>query len=151
MTDAVTNTPLQVTIHPQQYAQQGQSNFWGGDGNTPGFQDFLDTINPLQHIPIVSNIYQAITGDKPSIGSKLAGDTLFGGPIGFLASLFGSMVESASGSDITGNVVAAIEGKPVPMLHTATQTKTASDLPQDFLSPSKRAAYNAYVNANLLG
>ncbi|MGB6086494.1 MAG: hypothetical protein WBF74_07845, partial [Parvibaculum sp.] len=29
-----------------------------------GFSDFLDVINPLQHIPIVSSIYRELTGDE---------------------------------------------------------------------------------------
>ncbi|HEY4164992.1 MAG TPA: hypothetical protein VGM59_18140, partial [Dongiaceae bacterium] len=37
--------------------------FFGADGKF-GWDDFLDVINPLQHIPIVSQIYRAITGDQ---------------------------------------------------------------------------------------
>jgi hypothetical protein len=144
MTDIPTTTPLQITVHPQPPANASSAPFW--TGNAPNFKDFLDTINPLQHIPIVASAYQSATGDVPSPGAKLAGGALFGGPIGFMASLFDSIVQSATGADTVGNIMAAIEGKPVPALHVAsTQTADASSA-SGFLSPNQRAAYNAYVH-----
>jgi hypothetical protein len=41
--------------------------FWSTDEG-PTFAEFLDIINPLQHIPVVSTIYRAITGDQISPG-----------------------------------------------------------------------------------
>ena len=49
----------------------GGSGFFGADGLT--FGDVLDVINPLQHIPVVSTIYRAITGDEISPGARVAG------------------------------------------------------------------------------
>ena len=46
-------------------AKEGAPLF-GKDGFTLG--DFLDIINPLQHIPVVSTVYRAITGDKIGFG-----------------------------------------------------------------------------------
>ena len=34
------------------------------------FDDFLDIINPLQHLPIVSMIYRAITGDNIGLAGR---------------------------------------------------------------------------------
>lgn len=51
------------------------------------FFDMLDVINPLQHIPILSSAYRAVTGDETSPTAQLAGGVLFGGPIGGLISL----------------------------------------------------------------
>ncbi|MDP6473864.1 MAG: hypothetical protein QF894_03030 [Alphaproteobacteria bacterium] len=42
-------------------AARDSGGFFGADGF--GFDDFLDLINPLQHIPIISTIYREITGD----------------------------------------------------------------------------------------
>ena len=39
----------------------GGFHAFGPDGFT--FLDMLDIINPLQHIPVVSTLYRAITGD----------------------------------------------------------------------------------------
>lgn len=57
------------------------------------FADFLDVINPLQHIPGVNLIYQAVTGDKISTPSNVAGGILYGGAIGGLAALAMSMFD----------------------------------------------------------
>ena len=46
-------------------ARPAQSHFWAGNGFS--FHDLLDTINPLQHLPVVSTIYRAITGDRPGL------------------------------------------------------------------------------------
>ena len=151
-------SPLQVTIYPKDSGAQDtavsavattstQQSFWSGEG--PSFKDVLDTINPLQHIPIISTIYQSLTGDVQSTGAKLTGGALFGGPIGFVASLFDSIVQSATGADITGNIMAAIEGKPVPAMHNGG-AETADNSSTSFLSANQRAAYNAYVRTSAL-
>ena len=51
------------------------------------FADFLDVINPLQHIPIVSSIYRAITGDEINGPARVLGGALFGGPLGLVAGI----------------------------------------------------------------
>lgn len=47
-----------------------------------GFSDFIDVINPFQHIPIVSAIYRHITGDEISPVSEVTGGGIYGGPLG---------------------------------------------------------------------
>ena len=137
-TSTAASQPLQVVVHPQ-------SSFWGSDA--PNFQDFLDVINPLQHIPLVSNLYQSLTGDTPSTGSKLAGGALFGGPIGFIASIVDSIVQGESGKDIGGNLLAAINGDSPKSTQTADNS-TVSGAP----STTNTAAYAAYIQThNLLG
>ena len=49
-------------------------SLFSADGLT--FRDVLDMINPLQHLPVVSNIYRAITEDELSAGSRLVGGYL---------------------------------------------------------------------------
>ena len=53
---------------------------FGADGFN--FLDLLDVINPLQHIPFVSTLYRALTGDTIAPASRVAGGAPFGGPIG---------------------------------------------------------------------
>lgn len=86
-------------------AKAGKPLF-GDDGFT--FSDFLDIINPLQHIPIVNTVYRAVTGDKIDPGSRLAGGGLFGGPIGLVASLISGMVEESTGKDPGEHALAAL-------------------------------------------
>lgn len=52
-----------------------------------GFLDFLDIINPLQHIPLVSNVYQHFTGDTMKPVANILGGALFGGPLGAAGSI----------------------------------------------------------------
>ena len=79
---------------------------FGKDGFT--FSDFLDIINPLQHIPIVSTVYRAITGDKIDPGARLAGGGLFGGPIGLAASVVSGIIEETTGKDPGEHALAAL-------------------------------------------
>lgn len=99
---------------------------FGEDGFT--FSDFLDIINPLQHIPIVNTVYRAMTGDKIDPGSRLAGGGLFGGPIGLVASLISGMVEESTGKDPGEHALAAlgIDLGPGPGNKDAPQTMLAS-------------------------
>lgn len=68
------------------------------------FADFIDMINPLQHIPVVSSIYREMTGDTISPAMKVAGGGLFGGPLGAIGSLVGAIYEQASGEEFEQTV-----------------------------------------------
>lgn len=135
--------PLQLTIHPAN-AEVKPTGFWQEDG--PSFKDVLDTINPLQHIPIVSTLYQSLTGDKPSTGSQIAGGTLFGGALGLLSAIFNSIVETETGTDIGGNLLAAITGNPTPGPQNTSPATQAAPPQEHFVSASQRTAVNAYVS-----
>jgi len=61
----------------------------GAKGQTDssfGFNDIIDIINPLQHIPVVSSLYQSLTGDTIGAVAQIIGGAAFGGPIGGLVS-----------------------------------------------------------------
>jgi hypothetical protein len=88
-------------------------SFFGDDGFT--FLDFVDMVNPLQHIPVVSTAYRQITGDELDHGARLAGGTLFGGPIGFAASAFNVLLEHNTGKDVGDHVVAWFDGEEEPV------------------------------------
>lgn len=82
-----------------------------------GFESFLsflgaiiDIINPLQHIPVISTIYRNITGDEINPLARVAGDALYGGAIGAAVGIVDVAVESKTGKDIGGNVVAMLTG-----------------------------------------
>ncbi len=98
-------------------AQQPQFTKLVPDNNSSGglsFGDIMDTINPLQHIPIVSGMYRAATGGTISNTAKLAGDTLYGAIFGgavisFAASLADIGVKQATGEDVSQHVVATID------------------------------------------
>lgn len=74
-------------------------SLFGANGFT--FFDFLDIINPLQHIPVISTIYRSITGDQIDPGSRIAGATLFGGPLGTVLTSMDLAIKDKTGQDIT--------------------------------------------------
>lgn len=82
----------------------------GADGGAYGFAELLDVINPLQHIPLVSTLYRAVTGDEIRAPMRVAGGALFGGPIGFLAALANVVVDDAVGADLGEMALASLTG-----------------------------------------
>lgn len=72
------------------------------------FGDFLDMINPLQHIPVVGTIYRAITGDTIKPASQVIGGIAFGGPIGGAAAIFSAIFAQANGSSIEDKMLGAV-------------------------------------------
>ena len=71
-----------------------------------GFSDFLDIINPLQHIPVVSTIYRELTGDELGAPARILGGALFAGPLGAAAGAASAAVEAVSGKDPGAHAVA---------------------------------------------
>lgn len=74
------------------------------------FNDVLDMVNPLQHLPIVSTIYREVTGDEIGPVAKVVGGGLFGGIIGAAVSLADIAIESVSGDDVGGHIMTALFG-----------------------------------------
>lgn len=99
------------TAQPLPPEVESRTHAWkSGKDGAFGFHDLLDTINPLQHIPIVSAIYRRLTGDVPGNVAQLAGDTLFGGPIGLGIGLFGLAFKEETGKDPSEMALALVTG-----------------------------------------
>ena len=86
------------------------ARMFGDDGLT--FGDFLDVINPLQHIPILSAIYRELTGDQISPAARIAGGGLFGGIFGLFAAVANVAIEQGTGQDVGSHVMAMFDGEP---------------------------------------
>jgi len=71
-------------------------------------KDVFDVINPLQHIPVIGAIYRHITGDEISPMAHLAGDALYGGPIGGALALADIAYQKTTGKDVGETVIAAL-------------------------------------------
>jgi len=80
---------------------------FGNDGFT--FLDFIDIINPLQHIPVIGTLYREFSGDEIDPGSRVLGGTLFFGPVGTVASLANVIIEDSTGKDLGEHVMALFE------------------------------------------
>ncbi|WP_417798052.1 hypothetical protein [Terasakiella pusilla] len=108
-----TQEPTRSADAPKEAAQANADfKMFGDDGLS--FWDFVDMINPLQHIPVVSTAYRAITGDEIDPGARMAGGTLYGGPIGLAASAFNVILEHGTGKDAGEHVIAWFDGEEAP-------------------------------------
>ncbi|MDE1148960.1 MAG: hypothetical protein PW843_20530 [Azospirillaceae bacterium] len=76
--------------------------------NHMSFWDFVDVINPLQHIPVVSTIYREITGDTIKTPAKILGGMLYGGPIGFALATGDAIIQQETGDDVEGHIMSAL-------------------------------------------
>jgi hypothetical protein len=105
---------------------------WGKDGLT--FGSLLRSLNPLQHIPVISTIYQSVTGDSIGAVARVIGATLIGGPIGAVTSLANALFEAGTGKDVGGHVMATLFGDDkapaaAPLNGPAIAAATSSPLP----------------------
>lgn len=82
------------------------------DGDEKGFSfdDFLDTINPLQHLPVISTLYRDLTGDQIDPAARIIGGAIFGGPLGAGLALADSVLEEASGATTGAHVMSWLTG-----------------------------------------
>ncbi|HEX3499156.1 MAG TPA: hypothetical protein VHT04_07500 [Stellaceae bacterium] len=89
-------------------ADSERKRAWKGDSFS--FHDFLDIINPLQHLPVVSTLYRWVTGDTIGAVPRMIGDAIYGGPIGFVTGLVNAEVKQESGKDVGEQMIALLGG-----------------------------------------
>jgi hypothetical protein len=106
------------------------------------FHNLLSIVNPLQHLPGIATLYRAITGDAIGTAEKIAGDALYGGLWGAVASIADSAFEAVTGKDVGDTVLALFTGKsagappvaannpapPVPSVQRAGLTALSASL-----------------------
>ena len=110
-------------------------SFWGHDGPMT-FGDFIDLINPLQHIPVVSTIYRAITGDEIGAGARAIGGLIYGGPAGMLTAGLTSLFEEASGGTVVSHVASLIDD----LTGDGPPAAASAENPDDVRSAQQQAA-----------
>ncbi len=124
---------------------------FGDDGFT--FLDFIDVINPLQHIPIIGTLYREMTDDTLDPGSRVIGGTLFLGPVGTVTALANVLVDDATGKDMGEHVMAFFEDtaldqpqvsgagtEPVAVATSRTSTTVSSNSSYDTPPVSRNGA-----------
>lgn len=119
----------------RQGASSGEADAHGfrdpnGEVGTFGLMDAIDVVNPLHHLPIIGGLYRELTGDEINPTARAAGGLLWGGPMGLLASVINSGVETETGKDIPGNVVAMLSGEQtLPDQNVPTDTGLGEQAP----------------------
>lgn len=105
---ALTQNMMQTMVQdaltpPQTQAEAGATDTATAfsDGGVPGFGDVLDIVNPLQHIPVVSQYYRDWTGDDMGYISQVAGGAFWGGGVGIAASFVNLGLTSVMGQSPT--------------------------------------------------
>lgn len=110
--------------------------FLGEDGKF-GFDDFLDIINPLQHIPLVNIAYRELTGDTIDGAAQLLGAIPFG-PLSVASNLTDLAFRSETGAGMAENGLAMIFGDDP----TTDEIATASGRLQLAEAPQLRRGSN---------
>jgi hypothetical protein len=93
------------------------------------FKDVLDTINPLQQLPVVGTVYRSVTGDTISTISRLVGGAILGGPIGFMVAALSAGFEAATGGDIGEHMLAMASGDEAEHEYAQNAYAKANNLP----------------------
>jgi hypothetical protein len=107
-------------------------------GGPASFSDFLDIINPLQHLPVISSIYRAITGDEIGAGARAVGGMIYGGPVGMIAAGVTAMFEEASGGNVVTHIASLV--RDVTGGDGEAPAATAAENPDDVRSAAQKAA-----------
>jgi len=95
----------------------------GTDDDGFSFDDFLDMINPLQHLPVVSTLYREMTGDQMDPTARIVGGAIYGGPIGAGISVAEAVLEQATGDDLGGHVMSMFQSSGTPPTMTAATSR----------------------------
>lgn len=106
-----------------------------------GFGDLIDMVNPLQHIPVVSNLYRHFTGDEIRPISTIIGGAVFGGAAGAASGLVNAAIQEETGKDLTGNVLALVLDGETP------QYKSAAAHPETQIAASLKDAESGTLSA----
>jgi len=100
------------------------------DADHKSFWDNLwDTVNPLEHFPVVSTIYDKITHNHVGDLEKVAGDTLYGGPMGLASSLANVAFEHITGKSFGDMVMGWVTGDDDSKSNTAMADASKTTAP----------------------
>lgn len=92
------------------------------------FFDFLDVVNPLQHIPIINTLYREMTGDEIKAPAKMIGSAILGGPVGLAVAMIDTVIEDSTGKDMGSHAMALFKGdEPAANSTTALAESSTSN------------------------
>ncbi len=101
--------PTQTNAPAPTYPVQ---SVWGSDGF--GFDDLVDIVNPLHHIPVVGTIYRNLSGDEIGMVPRMLGGFLAGGAVGLAAATVNAGFEAGTGKDVLEYAWASVTGEDAP-------------------------------------
>ncbi|PCJ68782.1 MAG: hypothetical protein COA62_13180 [Rhodobiaceae bacterium] len=127
------------------------------DNDGLSFDDLLDAINPLQHLPVISTLYREITGDEIRPAARIVGGAIFGGPVGAGFAIAEAVLEEASGEDTGGHIMALLNGEKSRNTATPEQgpdlvapaPETIAAAPQLAMPENPHATTTPFIAGNL--
>jgi hypothetical protein len=125
-------------------ATETTTSFFGEDGFT--FGDIIDIVNPLQHIPIINNIYRKISGDTIAPAMKIAGGALFGGPIGAFTSMVTTAFSSQDKIDSADPESPYIDKDPTTLNSNALASHSSQQFPKNISIDDYTSTNNAAIS-----
>ena len=119
----------QLRYTPTQESSKDDSfKAFGDDGFT--FFDAIDIINPLHHLPVIGPLYRELTGDTLDPFSRIAGGSLFFGPLGTAVSSANVAMQEMTGNDMGGHVIALFKDNQAPAGETEIAETPAAATPE---------------------
>jgi hypothetical protein len=116
-------------VDTRRYTQFDRTAADSGSTTDFSFSDLLDLLNPLEHIPLLSSAYRAITGDNINPVSRVAGDIIYSVPLGGASALVAGVgavadvvIQAKTGQSTMAYAANALFGSG----ETAAQTQAAS-------------------------
>ena len=137
-------------VHPPLAAEQRERlRADGGSGTAEReltFDQFLDAINPLHHIPVVGTLYRQLTGDTIDSSASMVGSVIYGGPLGMVAGLVNAVVSESSGSTLGEHALAMVTGEaPATTLAERPSGQDAGDAQPEAAAGERLAATSSSV------
>lgn len=83
------------------------------------FEDVVDVINPLHHLPLINIAYRNITGDELHPMSQIIGGAIYGGPVGAITGTVNAVSKVQTGKDLGDHALS--------MVGIENNSKTASE------------------------
>ncbi|MHA7772914.1 hypothetical protein [Roseibium sp. M-1] len=125
-------------------------------GSSFSFGDFIDVINPLQHIPGVAELYRAVTNDRISDEARKTGNALYGFALGGPVGLGAMLAYNAVGDRFKGPAEpSAGNSATLAEVHTPEPVTEQSEVPvpapKPSLDPDRSPAMSEVTSQMLLG
>ena len=102
--------------------------WWSGDSFS--LKDLWDMINPLQHLPVISTLYRAFTGEGIGGVARIVGGAIYGrvgGIAGMVSSVANAVFGAFTGKDLGERVYAAVFGNSKPAEARAQVARSLSN------------------------
>jgi hypothetical protein len=127
------------------FTESDAKNFTLWQDSGLGFGDFIDIINPLQHMPIVATLYRNLTGDRIGLVPRVLGGAVWGRIGGFVSGIVNAAVDWFTGKDIGDHIYSALWGKPESVEADSAVARTGR--PEPPIAPRPRTPRSEAVVA----